>query len=188
MMASPSILPFPDGAFDVVSARTLHVYLHKNNYESALKEVIRVLAPGGILHFSVMDAIPTCSTGTLLDELSGSFEADLQKVGYDAQPTRHLLSRLRRAGFMGIKRMRLALPIGGDQGKDGVEDMAGMVGSMEWEKWILKLQEEQGKVGDELLKDVASVLADARRVVRDVSGSGGPAAAWRMLLGCARKP
>jgi len=83
-----------------------------------------------------------------------------------------------------MKRMRLAFPIGGREGKDGVEDMAGIVGSMDWERWVLKLQEEQGKTGDDLLKGVASALIDARRV----GGSGGQAPAWKMLVGCARRP
>lgn len=187
MIASPWTLPFPDGAFDVVSARTLHMCLHKMEYEDSLKEIYRVLAPGGILHFSVTDAVPTSSAGTRLDEMVGTFVADLQDAGYDAQPTRHMLSRLRRAGFVGMKRMRLALPIGGGEGKDGVEDMAGMVGSVEWERWILKLQEEQGRTGDDLLKGVASALAEARRVAGDGTGSGGQAPAWKMLVGCARK-
>jgi len=189
MVATLWQLPFPDGAFDVVTARTLHMYLHTVDYEQTLKEIYRVLAPGGIVHFSVMDAVSTSSAGTLLDELSGSFATGLREAGYDAQPTRHLLARLKRAGFTGIKRMRLALPIcHGAGNKDGVEDMAGMVGSIEWERWVLKLQEEQGKIGEELLKGVASALADARRVAGGVNGSSGRGTAWRMLVGCARKP
>lgn len=187
MIASPWSLPFPDGAFDVVSARTLHVYLHKMEYGNTLKEIYRVLAPGGILHFSVMDAVPTFSAGTLLDEMAGTFEAELNHAGYDAQPTRHVLPRLRRAGFVGMKRMRLALAIGGREGEGSLDNMAGMVGSMEWERWILKLQEEQGKVGDDLLKGVANALAGARRGVGHAAGSGGQAPAWKMLVGCARK-
>lgn len=184
MVTSLLTLPFPDGAFDVVSARTLHMYLRKGEYERVLKEICRVLAPGGVLHFSVMDAVPTSATGTALDQLSTALAKDLVEAGYDDQPSRRFLSHLRGMGFSGIKRMRMALPLCG-KGEEGLNHMAGMVGSMEWERWVFKLQEEQDKIGDELMQGVASALADARR--SEAGDSAGHGAAWRMLVGCARK-
>ena len=185
-------LPFPDGTFDVVSARTLHMLLRtarahgtdRNDYDATLAEITRVLTPGGILHFSLMDASLTAATGTSLDMLAGDFAHALNAAGYDAKPTRHFLSRLRRAGFVDIKRMRLALPLCGAKA-GGVVDMTGMVGSIDWERWMRRFDEEQERVAFGFASRMGDALDEAREC-----GSGRESeamAAWTVLVGCARK-
>lgn len=58
-------LPFSDNHFDVISARSLHMYLRScpiphapsiNEWDLTLKECLRVLKPGGILDFVVLDS------------------------------------------------------------------------------------------------------------------------------------
>lgn len=192
-VANTTVLPFPDESFDVVKARTLHILLrdrgvsadNKNDYEATLAEIHRILVPGGVLQFSVMDAVPTAPTSTSIDTLAAKFSTALQDEGYDPSPTQILLPRLRQAGFRNIKRAWLSLPLGGGQSEHSVDDMAGLIGSTEWEKWMLRLQEEQGVPEEDLLKGVASALADARKC-RSV-GNAGTRPCWKILVGCARK-
>ncbi|KAK5101762.1 hypothetical protein LTS08_004221 [Lithohypha guttulata] len=58
-------LPFKDNSFDVVTARTLHMFLRSrpvpevvsiNEWDLTLKECMRVLKPGGILDFVLLDS------------------------------------------------------------------------------------------------------------------------------------
>ncbi|KLU87574.1 verprolin, partial [Magnaporthiopsis poae ATCC 64411] len=55
-------LPFADNQFDLISARELHSVLKfvgengEDEWESCLRECMRVLKPGGFLEFSVMDS------------------------------------------------------------------------------------------------------------------------------------
>ena len=187
-------LPFPDATFDVVSARTLHMLLRTgkahgadmNEYDATLAEITRVLAPGGVLHFSLMDATLTSPTNTSLDMLAGDFAHALTAFGYDAKPTKHFISRLPRAGFVDIKRMRLALPLYGAKAGSAT-DMTGMVGSMDWERWMRRFDQEQGRVAFGFASRVGDALDEAW-ASESGNGSGSEATtAWTVLMGCARK-
>lgn len=115
-------LPFPDGHFDLVSARELHTALKfvgengADEWEAALAECFRVLKPGGYLEFAVLDS-DLMNAGPLGLAKSVEFGFTLKTLGYDPQPTRLFLGRLRRAGFDGVRRAWLCLPVGSEQPK-----------------------------------------------------------------------
>lgn len=65
---------------------------------------------------------------------------------------------------------------------DSIAALASMVGSIAWERWMLKLQVEQGREQTKLLEGVAEALEAVGR-----EGREGGAVGWRMCVGCARK-
>ncbi|KAF1347102.1 hypothetical protein BDV97DRAFT_300525 [Delphinella strobiligena] len=121
-------LPFPTATFDVISARTLHLFLktsvttlspqtpaspnlpEEDEWDLALSELYRVLKPGGYLEFSVYDA-SLLHPGPLGLALSVEFTFNLRNRGYDASACRTLLPRLRKAGFNMIRRGWFVLPM-----------------------------------------------------------------------------
>lgn len=113
-------LPFPNNHFDVISARSLHVMLRtrfpdstiypgKDEYDLALAEFIRILKPGGVLEFNLMDA-ELFHPGPLGKALSNDLASALRQFAYDPQASRYFLPRLRNAGFAEVKRAWLVLP------------------------------------------------------------------------------
>ncbi len=245
-------LPFRDGYFDVISARSLYTFLKTSptplpipkdgddggtssnddhdEYAACLSECLRVLKPGGYLEFELFDA-DLVHAGPLGMAMSVEFAFNLKTRGYDPYATRSWIGRLSKAGFGGIKRAWLFLPLsrnaatpnsgqvskqmvdgqqglgiqksvvqpGGGGGRDEVNgggavkdeeksevmgsthdaaSIAGLVGSLAWERWMLKLQIEMGKSEDRALEGVGAVLEEGRR-----KGAG-----WRCLTGWARKP
>ncbi|EON61943.1 hypothetical protein W97_01161 [Coniosporium apollinis CBS 100218] len=204
-------LPFPKNHFDVISARSLHTFLKirkpagkgQDEYDLCLQECLRCLKPGGFLEFEMLDA-DILHAGTQASAMSVEFGFNLKTRGYDPAPTKSFVSRLSKAGFGGVKRAWMVLPMASTGAKwtdkvdarveksigaDGeVEEvsmgtskdaaaMAGLVGSWAWEKWLLKLQMEMGKEEERLLEGVAAALEEGAK-----QGS-----AWRCLSGWARK-
>ncbi|KAM0322838.1 hypothetical protein ACHAQA_009179 [Verticillium albo-atrum] len=110
-------LPFADGQFDLVSARELHSILKfvgengEDEWESCLRECMRVLKPGGYLDFSLLDS-DIMNAGPLGLAKSVEFGFTLKTLGYDPAPTRMWLGRLARAGFDETRRAWLCLPMG----------------------------------------------------------------------------
>ncbi|KAI1373628.1 hypothetical protein F4677DRAFT_448196 [Hypoxylon crocopeplum] len=168
-------LPFPDGHFDLVSARELHSILKfigengEDEWDSCLKECMRVLKPGGYLEFSVLESALT-NAGPLGLAKSVEFGFALKTLGYDPAPTRTFLGRLHRAGFDGVRRAWVCLPMGPDpavrrnrkvaRDSNGVErplvleamvtgsteaaaSVAGLAGSWAWERWLLRCEMEK---------------------------------------------
>ena len=205
-------LPFPTGHFDTISARTLFSDLKaerpngekSDEYDLCLRECLRCLKPGGYLEFSMMDA-ELVNSGSRGSALSVEFGFNLKVRGYDPNPTKSWLGRLRRAGFNDIKRAWTFLPMGsagyvrnvmpetpppnvsthdpcpidirGCVGSTAnVAGVTGLVGSSAWEQWMLKLHMEMGK--ENALDGVAAVLEEGKS-----TGAG-----WRCLSGWARKP
>lgn len=203
-------LPFSDNYFDVISARTLHTLLKtdkpsengEDEYDLCLKECMRCLKPGGYLEYSVLDS-EIMRAGPHGLAMSVEFGFNLKTRGYDPNPTRAWLGRLRGAGFRSIKRAWIFLPVGPgtpvakanavrqqwyEQSGAGEEEpmattrdaatITGVAGGLAWEKWMLKLQMEMGKPDEMLLEGVRSVFTEGQSV-----GAG-----WRCLNGYARKP
>ncbi|CAI6279649.1 unnamed protein product [Periconia digitata] len=112
-------LPFPNGHFDVISARTLHELLKTDKplgrsmdeYDLCLKECFRCLKTGGILEFALLDA-DIIHAGRQAQAMGVEFGFNLKTRGYDAAPTKSFLPRLRKAGFEDVQRMWMVLPMG----------------------------------------------------------------------------
>ncbi|KAK3395687.1 hypothetical protein B0T20DRAFT_43302 [Sordaria brevicollis] len=110
-------LPFSDNQFDLISARELHAVLKlfgengADEWEACLKECMRVLKPGGYLEFSVLDA-DIMNAGPLGNAKAVEFGFALQTLGYDPNPTRSFMARLRRAGFDDVRRAWMCMPMG----------------------------------------------------------------------------
>jgi SAM-dependent methyltransferase len=200
-------LPFNDNHFDIISARSLYAILKvssengEDEYDACLKECMRCLKPGGYLDFSLLDS-DIVNAGPRGQAKSVEFGFNLKTRGYDPSPTKAWLGRLRGAGFVGIKRAWMFLPMGSplqnapvSRDSMGVElpleleamvtgstnaaaSITGLVGSWAWEKWMLKLEMECGKSEDSLLEGVHNIIEEGRKC-----GAG-----WRNLNGWARKP
>lgn len=111
-------LPFADDQFDLVSARELHSILKasdvadvEDEWDACLREMMRVLKPGGYLDFSVMDS-DIVNAGPLGLAKSVEFGFTLKTLGYDPNPTKTFVSRLSGAGFESVRRAWVVLPLG----------------------------------------------------------------------------
>ena len=199
-------LPFKDNQFDLVSARDIYMILREkaengeDEWESCLKECMRILKPGGYLEFTIMDS-DIVNAGPQGLAKSVEFGFNLKTLGYDPVPTKLWLSRLKKAGFMGIKRAWVFLPMGAKvenkvvaRDSMGVEvkleleamvtgntesaaSVCGIIGGWAWEKWLLRCRVQT--VGDEgTLEGVQDIVEEGR-----ACGAG-----WRTINGWARKP
>lgn len=199
-------LPFKDNQFDLISARDIYMIIREkaengeDEWESCLKECMRILKPGGYLEFSIMDS-DIVNAGPLGLAKSVEFGFNLKTLGYDPVPTKFWLSRLKDAGFVGIKRAWVFLPMGAKvenkvaaRDSMGVEvkleleamvtgntesaaSVCGVVGGWAWEKWLLRCRVQT--VGDEgSLESVQDIIEEGR-----ACGAG-----WRTVSGWGRKP
>jgi len=120
-MSVPNLwtLPFPTGHFDVVSARSLYEILKTDKplgrsmdeYDLCLKECYRVLKPGGVFDFSLIDA-DIIHAGRQAQAMGVEFGFNLKTRGYDAAPTKAFIPRLNKAGFQDVQRTWMMLPMG----------------------------------------------------------------------------
>ncbi|KAK6609441.1 methyltransferase domain-containing protein [Botrytis cinerea] len=198
-------LPWKDNQFDLISAREVYMILKErgengeDEWEACLNECMRILKPGGYLDFSIMDS-DIVNAGPMGLAKSVEFGFNLKTLGYDPSPTKLWLGRLKRAGFVGIKRAWVFLPMGADPEhrldveRNSVGDplemeamvsgstgdaacVTGLVGGWAWEKWLLRCRVQT--VGDEgTLEGVQNLIEEGR-----TCGAG-----WRTLNGWARKP
>jgi SAM-dependent methyltransferase len=181
-----------------------------DEWDLTLRECMRVLKPGGYLEYDLLDAelaLPDAAGQALGVE----FAFNLKTRGYDPSAGKSFMPRLKRAGFRDIKRAWMLFPVAdvaakwNDAGKargeggelrtiaaDGtvtifeapttgstkdVRAVTGLVGARLWEQWMMKLCVETGRSEKQCLQEVAHALEEGGR------GS----AAWRCLVGWARK-
>lgn len=193
-------LPFPEGQFDMISSRNLHMLLKSSRlvdgldeYDQTLTECFRCLKPGGYLEFFIMDA-ELVRAGPYGSATSVEFGFNLKTRGYDPWPTKSFLSRLKKAGFVDTRRMWVFLPMGMPRETDDATDVAegerdigrtsavanttGIFGGWMWEQWVLKLRTEMDHDKDNFLVEMSTVFEEGRK-----TGAG-----WRCLTGWARKP
>jgi SAM-dependent methyltransferase len=175
----------------------------EDEYENCLDECMRCLKPGGYLDFSIMDS-DIINAGPLGHAKSVEFGFNLRTRGYDAYPTKTWIKRLQESGFVNIKCGWVFLPMGTpvvppspnrdtlgvkipepfEEGAivmgstDDAAGITGLMGSWAWEKWMLRLECENGKDEGQRLDGIWEVLEEGRKC-----GAG-----WRMLKGWARKP
>jgi hypothetical protein len=72
---------------------------------------MRVLKPGGYIDFAVMDS-DVMKAGPMGLAKSVEFGFTLKRLGYDPEPTKLFLGRLKRAGFEDVQRTWMCLPVG----------------------------------------------------------------------------
>ncbi|KAK2882717.1 hypothetical protein FQN49_000079 [Arthroderma sp. PD_2] len=200
-------LPFPDNHFDLISARTLHMLLQStrsvsingekvDEFELCLQECFRCLKPKGYLEFFLMDS-DIVRAGPYNSATSVEFGFNLKTRGYDPNPTKTFLWKLKKTNFSAIKRAWLFMPMGaapsddsqvpgsknsGNTGEMGstadVANITGLLAGWMWEQWVLKLQMEMGRDEKRLLEEMSGVFEEGRK-----TGAG-----WRCLSGWAMKP
>ena len=210
-------LPFRDAYFDVISARSLHAMLkHEpvpgqtqiDEYDLCLKECMRVLKPGGYIEYLLMDA-SIAHAGPLGSAMSVEFGFNLKTRGYDAVPTKVFLRRLRKAGFVGLKRAWMFLPMGSARRESfskvreapepevkslcegDVEAVLGPVGSTADAANVSGLlggwmwEQWMLKLQMEMGRERGKLLEGVAAVLEEGRGCG---SGWRALNGWARKP
>ncbi|CEI64880.1 hypothetical protein FVEN_g3380 [Fusarium venenatum] len=178
-----SRLPFADNQFDLISARELHSILKlfgengEDEWDTCLKECMRVLKPGGYLDFSLLDS-DIINAGPVGLAKSVEFGFALKTLGYDPNPTKLWLARLARAGFQDTRRIWMCLPMGARRSmykpptppmkdspdgqdvktcqmdamvmgsSDDIASACSIAGGWNWERWLLRCEME--KVAGEL--------------------------------------
>ncbi|OBT57866.1 hypothetical protein VE04_02207, partial [Pseudogymnoascus sp. 24MN13] len=162
-------LPFKDDQFDLISARNLAHILKacsengEDEYDARLAEGMRILKPGGYLEFNMLDS-DIMNAGPLGQAKSVEFGFSLKTRGDGATPTQAWLGRLARAGFVGVKRAWMVLPMGAPtpvaDRTAAAASITGLVGGWAWEKWMLKLQMEIGVAEENLLEGVGEIVEE----------------------------
>ncbi|OAL39173.1 hypothetical protein AYO20_01491 [Fonsecaea nubica] len=134
-------LPFRGGHFDVISARSLHVLLKNNpvpgvpeidEWDLTLRECMRVLKPGGYLDYMIMDST-IAHAGPRAETMSVEFGFELHRRGYEREAARSWLRRLKKEGFVGVKRAWMFMPMGRRPPKETEEQPYGYSGG--WQSW-----------------------------------------------------
>lgn len=205
-------LPFADAHFDLVSARELHAALKTSaeagvdEWDACLQECMRVLKPGGYLDFSLLDA-DIVNAGPLGNAKAVELAFALRTLGFDPTPTRSFVARLRRAGFDGLRRAWLCLPMGPrpaaprpvaleamvSGSADGMAAVTGLAAGWTWERWLLRAEMDKAAgelrlaadAADAVRQAASNMIADVHAVVEEGRRLG---SAFRLLRGYARKP
>lgn len=197
-------LPFPADHFDLISARELHSILKfvgengEDEWETCIRECMRVLKPGGYLEFSILDS-DIMNAGPLGLAKSVEFGFSLKTLGYDPSPSKLWLRRLARAGFTETRRGWMCLPMGAKRNTfklpteaplngatdeaaqvrqmdamtmgsaDSIAGVCSIVGGWSWERWLLRCEME--KVAGELrLVDTVTAGETMREAAKCLEG------------------
>lgn len=132
-------LPFRSGHFDVISARSLHVLLKNNpvpgvpeidEWDLTIRECMRVLKPNGYLDYMIMDST-IAHAGPRAEAMSVEFGFELHRRGYEREAARSWLRRLKKEGFVGVKRAWMFMPVGRRPPKETEEHVHGYTGDLQ---------------------------------------------------------
>lgn len=165
----------------------------RDEYAATLAEVRRVLAPGGVFHYQLLDAEVASAAGPVsaasafgpggpvsaLQARSSEFASALSAQGFDPAAGRRSAGRMVEAGFRrsAVNENWVELPIGGHNAavpwEADIADATELIGSVAWERWALATR------GDTGLSGFADALESARRSPERL--------AWRILVGVARR-
>lgn len=104
-------LPFEDNTFDVISGKSMWCFLRKDEWLPALKELFRVLKPGGYVELIASDFVVL--NGSERDNYWWSKLVDsVEAVGIDPFPCAKLPDLLFQAGYEDVTRALITLPRG----------------------------------------------------------------------------
>ncbi|RUS22543.1 S-adenosyl-L-methionine-dependent methyltransferase [Endogone sp. FLAS-F59071] len=140
-------LPFPDNYFDLVQVRTFVVALRATEWPTAVKEVYRVVKPGGYVQFVELEDLYYRLAGESLKFFDQMIDI-LKNAGFDPLIAKKIGALLKMQGFVNIKTPRVSLPVGpwkGEIGKMMMDDLVKMLAPVlglsdaEYEKRIRKL-------------------------------------------------
>jgi len=211
----PWQIPFDDCHFDVISARNLHANLKTihpqgkatDEWDLTLRECLRCLKPGGYLEFNLLDA-ELVNPEPAGQALGVEFAFKLKTRGYDPCSGRTFMPRLKRAGFLEIKRAWMVLPVADviprwtDAGKvtevektiglngeiniyeptvsGSTKDVRAVTGMVGARMW----EQWMLKLNCEMGRDASHSLAGVGKALEEC-GRGN--AGWKCLVGWARK-
>ncbi|KAL9549034.1 hypothetical protein MBANPS3_005398 [Mucor bainieri] len=112
-------IPYPDNYFDYIHQRLLILGLTNANWDFALKELLRVLKPGGYIELHEPDLQDLNNMGPLLKQLQYTMSNMLQTRGMPPKISNELQDRAAKAGFVDaqLQITPLKLNHGGQAGK-----------------------------------------------------------------------
>ncbi|KAL7314057.1 hypothetical protein PS15m_007713 [Mucor circinelloides] len=96
-------IPYPDNTFDYVHQRLLLLGLTNDDWENALKELYRVLKPGGYIELAEPDLQDLENMGPILKKLQYTMSDMLKSRNMPNKVACELEDRLIRAGFVNTK-------------------------------------------------------------------------------------
>lgn len=105
------VLPFEDNFFDVVTCKSLWYFLQVPQWQDVLKEIFRVLKPGGAIELVVCD-YDVINRGSDDEYWWNRLMEGVLRRNIDPYPSSTTPTRLNAAGFIDINRALISLPRG----------------------------------------------------------------------------
>ncbi|KAI9366412.1 S-adenosyl-L-methionine-dependent methyltransferase [Pilaira anomala] len=102
-------IPFPDNTFDYIHQRLLVLGLTSEMWERNLKELFRVLKPGGYIEIKEPDLKDLDNTGPSSKKLQAALTSVLEARGIPIKIAVELEERITRAGFVNQENMIVKL-------------------------------------------------------------------------------
>ena len=104
-------MPFDDNTFDIISAKSLWYFVSRDDWDLVLKELFRILKPGGCIEMVISDFI--ILNGSRADQFYwGRVKEGTDRLGLEQIPSAVLPHYLYNAGFKNVNRALIALPRG----------------------------------------------------------------------------
>jgi ubiquinone/menaquinone biosynthesis C-methylase UbiE len=104
-------MPFDDNTFDIISAKSLWYFVSRYDWDLVLKELFRILKPGGCIEMVISDFV--ILNGSRADQFYwGRVKEGTDRLGLEQTPSAVLPHYLYKAGFKDVTRALIALPRG----------------------------------------------------------------------------